>query len=336
MNSSSLLFRDHKAYLVRDQWDGKKYIYDEREVDSVASYLTLDIAIGRNFTFGDLISFVEKDAALFNDVFAGTLGFFDLHVFLTDAKPPKKIKLGKTGIQHLQISWHAEWHEAHKGSISDDDVEPSFSMWTDFIGIGPYYDKYTKTSDPAQRWSLSFSRMNELVNYPLKLNPEFQVSHWKYEMKDGKSHPSVTQEKAGSQRFTLFDVLQAVFHEISFHGAPVQRDKENKKLTKQTKEVKNWKKNATKDGRDKKTGKKLWYSMEEVMAGWERDLKKKKKKDTLAAPVLAKQYAALLKTHKDPEALPVKKFYMENRGNSAFAEQAEKLNKTYEVSLSMV
>lgn len=328
------MLRDHKAYIVRDVWDGKtrKYIYNEHEVESLKTYLTLTVEIGRNFTFGDLLSFVEKDTAFYNDVFAGTLGFFDLHVFLTDAKPPKKLKIGKYGFRHLEVTWRGEINEAHRSQHTDSDIEPSFYLWADFLGCGPHKDEYTKTVDPDCTWSLSFQRMNELVNYPLKLNTALTISYWRYEKNDkGEDVPKIEQRPMGEQPFTLFKVLESIFHDISFHGAPPQREKESKKLKKTLKETRGWKKNATKDGKDKKTGKKLWYSMEEIEADWERDRKKKEKKDVKAAPALIKQYSALLKLHRDTEVLAVKKLFMENRGNAAFVAEAKKLNQKYEV-----
>jgi hypothetical protein len=134
----------------------------------------------------------------------------------------------------------------------------------------------------------------------------------------------------GVQPYTFYEILFAMFHEISFHGAPEERKEFIEELNTQMEQLdKDKAGGVTKDGRSKKTGKKLWYSSKEVFADLKKRRIKEEAKAKLVAPKLIKRYERLLKKHRDSETLAVKRFYMENKGNDKFRKAAEKLAKPY-------
>lgn len=318
---SYLLFRDHKVFAAYEEWDGKtrKYKYDEKQMMSLKRCLGMQVDIVRNFTFGDLLSFIRLDQAFFNDVFAANLGFCSLDDFLKEAeKPRKKEKQTDTGIRSLKIMWRTEWHDAKK--------YPSFDMSADFVGYGPYRNEITKKIEDTT-WSLSFTTMNELVDLPLSTDDKLII----YRRKMDGDKPILEEIDVDKRSFTLYEMLSAIFFEISFFGNPKDRDKENKKLIAATKDVKKWKSNGvTKDGKDKKTGKKLFYSSDEMHKSMERIRKAEEKKHKKEAPALISSYKALLKKHKDTEHIEVKKLFVENKGNKEFYEAAVELNRSYQ------
>src|SRR5437667_8506288 len=106
--STSLLLKDHAAYLVLDRWDAKRNRshYDERQIASLKRFLGAEVAVGRNFLFRDLWKYIAKDAQFFDTVFHFHLGGHPLVLFLREAT--KKTKRGSleangAGIDGLEL-----------------------------------------------------------------------------------------------------------------------------------------------------------------------------------------------------------------------------------------
>jgi hypothetical protein len=74
-------------------------------------------------------------------------------------------------------------------------------------------------------WALGFSPTNSLTAYELRLNEEVSIYDWR-SWKPGRESSSKGPPVLATVRkpFTLLEILYGVFWELSFHGAPADRD----------------------------------------------------------------------------------------------------------------
>lgn len=97
--------------------------------------------------------------------------------------------------------WHLRiyrWVEGYDGK--------SIDFFPSFDGVGEIQDKsvYTHENMPDyEKYGIELSPMNELVHFPLIADPEIKIRNNKYNM-----------------GYTLLDILDAVYWEISFFGGP--------------------------------------------------------------------------------------------------------------------
>lgn len=94
---------------------------------------------------------------------------------------------------------------------------PYFDKWTGFHGIGN-----------GTMFCISYSPMNTIANYELKLNQNVEI----YEKHDEK--PIVSS----LCHFTLLEVLDAIYDDISFHGGPDENKKFLEKLAETSRKIK--------------------------------------------------------------------------------------------------
>jgi hypothetical protein len=333
-----LIFRDHKAYGVTDRWvynaetEEGKYAYDETELDSVAPYLGATIEIRRNFLFADLWKLILRDAKFYSTVFHMPLGGNSLLPWVKQANKPAKqadppISADVEGIQYLYFDRFLE-------VSGPEEKEPYFSYYVGMHGWG--YHRCGPEYPPKQRgkleqisYSLSFMQVNELMLYPIQIKPKVEL-HCNYFVGQGKGKKKklkYRREVLGDAPFSLYDILYALFFEISFHGAPSNQEVEKQKLNESVEQL-----NKIKElDPDSEEYKKHLIPADDVFKDFEKKRKKTRVRHREVADELLKEYEAILEETKDSEALKARKFYMENRANEAFNAKAEKLNKKYEM-----
>jgi hypothetical protein len=83
----------------------------------------------------------------------------------------------------------------------------------DFDGVGSNMD-----------FSLEFMSLNEMKKYPIKIEGDLHVKESLYR-KDGED-----SYIGGNCVMTLFEVIGTLLYEITFYGAPVERDNAKQKL----------------------------------------------------------------------------------------------------------
>jgi hypothetical protein len=84
--------------------------------------------------------------------------------------------------------------------------------WVDFHGIGEGREEYG-TAGKTQAYSVSCTPMYDLARLPLRLNR-------RCEFRDERDRRNVRVLWAGDTQFTLLDILDAVYWDISFYGGP--------------------------------------------------------------------------------------------------------------------
>jgi len=180
--------------------------YKEEEVDSLQPFLNEAVELSDDFTLGDLFYFIEKEAGFFNLVFASQLGHFPLDVFLKEYKKPIPKKEEDEEIDYLKVSSCAElW------GWGDIDIYSDFSGVNESEGIS---------------LAVEFTPLNKLKQYPLRLNETFKIF--------GDDQEQILE---GKKYFTVYEIIGCILNEISFCGAPEQRDKFFNKILDDTEEM---------------------------------------------------------------------------------------------------
>lgn len=178
-------------------WDGDIKQNVEEHVDSFVCRLRCACTIDTGVTLGDIFRFVAADPAL--STFIGAYCWCDMDAFHIEALLPAA---KSSDLTRLEISVYAE--------VDENDFELSI----DFGGIGPPSDTMRSEGERSNevRWGVSLSPVNEFAALPVVLNhvlsvrKEFQevwVSHY---------------------TFSLLEILEAIYFDISFHGGPASRD----------------------------------------------------------------------------------------------------------------
>jgi hypothetical protein len=206
----------------------KKLIYtdntfkktEKREVKSFIPYLKEEVQLDDNFTLEDLFYFIEKDKALVDIVFSSHLGHFPIQSFIRDIKKsvPKGFK--EEEVKYLEVYWVCTTEE-------DEDGKHSFDFYTGFHGQGKTFDKYAnKEIDTG--FAIEYSPLSQLKKIQLKLNTEVSI----FQTACRKNKYKYKTLFKGEKGFTVYDFISTILDEISFCGAPKNREKKIKTIIK--------------------------------------------------------------------------------------------------------
>jgi len=137
----------------------------------------------------------------------------------------------KDPLTYLEIYHHPEVHQftekkKHPGGMRERITTVDFEISDGFHGIGPA--PKSKEDDPAYRsddgniqYSVSYSPMWKLADLPVKLNKEFNV----YEPFDASKHKRGNPPQkllTATRDYSLLEVLDAIYWDISFVGGPAE------------------------------------------------------------------------------------------------------------------
>ena len=142
--------------------------------------------------------------------------------FHAQAKEPMQRPEDSDQIDFLEIYHWPEVHKytekkKHPGGTRERNTVIDFDTSVGFHGIGPAKDEDGQYSlDRTEQYSVSYSPMYEIVDLPIKLKKEFTV-YTPFE--HGKKMEERELLKA-TREFTLLDVLDAIYWDISFMGGP--------------------------------------------------------------------------------------------------------------------
>lgn len=192
-----------KAGLRWYEWQSETRTYEEQAIkqDEILTYLRRSCQIDRDVTLGDFFRAVSEFPALvkFVSQYSWCWAIEDFHA---EALLPRLERKDEEQLEALEISQHFEIEDPNPKYPSIETIQ----MTTDFHGVG-------KPSSEHGSWSVSLSPMNELAHLPIRLRDRAKLLR------------NMT-EPVGDWpcTFTLLDVLDAVYDDISFHGGPKQRE----------------------------------------------------------------------------------------------------------------
>lgn len=199
-----------KSGLKWMSWDGDTRQYVEDQRSNFTRCLRVACYIDSDVTLGDVFRAVAAHPELMKIV--GDYSWCDMAAFHEEAVKPGKF----TDLKYLLVSKYFEFdeHEGHEA--------------LDFGGIGPSEvdDPRTADQDGNMHWAIDFTPVNELASLHVRLSPTMDIFH---------DHKKIGSAPAC---FSLLEVLDAIYDEISFHGSPRSRDERGDELEAIVKSVK--------------------------------------------------------------------------------------------------
>lgn len=170
---------------------------------SLMPYLCDSIWIEKGVTFEEFFNIIMKHQEEYSIAFYSHLGGIPLSDFNTEwSKPADEIT--KSGMQKIVITWGNITYLV-KNELLDNSLE--INWLPEFAGIG------TDKDGRECGYGIEFTPLNELKKYSIELIPDMNISNIQNEEK------LVCLERG----FTVYEVLSAIFYEITFVGNPKAR-----------------------------------------------------------------------------------------------------------------
>jgi len=209
------------GWYYRDWEDGEQL---EKKIDSFIPYLNEHIEVEDDITFEDFFNQVMDEYELVSVVFASQLGHFNLGNWREEwAKPFESKPDGHTITKHLEVNWATEWWD--KGM--DREVEE----WIGFGGWGKTLNEQTGEWIDDMGISFSFCPINEMKNYPFKINIEYKMFDWeRYKNNRNVRKRDKWFAVDGVKRMRVYEVIGGILDDISFYGDPGCRDEKSEEL----------------------------------------------------------------------------------------------------------
>jgi hypothetical protein len=214
--------------LVLHKWnrDKRKFVRKRPKKLTIVTHLRSRCEIAEGTTLRQIFEAVDKYKFL-KLVIAQYSWCRQLDAFHAQAQEPQRFDPDDTDpMEYLEIYHHPEVHKftekkKHPGGTRERTVTIDFDTSVGFHGIGPApkgkEDDLAARPDGNIQYSVSYSPMWKLADLPVKLNKSFDV----YEPFDS-NRPGSGREKllTASREYTLLEVLDAIYWDISFMGGP--------------------------------------------------------------------------------------------------------------------
>lgn len=206
INKNNLVFHPH-------YYESKPVFVEDIDLPR---YLSDEVKIGKNVTFERIFDLFILHKDLFNLIFEkGTLYGYKIENYLDDYNKPDEGK--PDSMTYLEIHWGTDFW--------DFEGEKEIALYPDFHGIKENYTDENQKEPCTMPMGLDFTPICELKKYKVRLSDNAEFRGFKPEEED--KFPILLD---GKKKFTLFDVITAIFHEISFYGTPENRQEQRDKL----------------------------------------------------------------------------------------------------------
>lgn len=208
-----------KAGLFEEKWNGKRKQHVRRRVKKLTVWTHLRDAceIEEGVTLLDIFRTVSqyKMLRLFVAQYSWCKAIDDFHAQAEEPNYDEADEDPDEKMDALEIYWATDY--------GTDEGKPYMNCDPAFHGIGKARGKYAEDAPPdfQMRWSVSMSPMYSIAHLPVVLNPHVEL----YDYEPLKKKPLAKGESikpffTATKVFTLQDVLDAIYWEISFHGSP--------------------------------------------------------------------------------------------------------------------
>ena len=203
---------------------------DDRRVslaDRTLSFLNEPVAIAAGVTLGDLLRAVSADELLtgFVGAYAHCTAIDEFHAEAARpfAPEPGSALVALEVSRHVRLHWHAFDFSDDERSVRDGD-----GVWR-IVKVPkavPYYElhghcDFSGIDETGRPYAIEFTPLDQLSGLPLRLQEEAAVTVDEQESADVRS----TTYRARTT-FSLLELLEAIYYEISFCGTPAKRDAE--------------------------------------------------------------------------------------------------------------
>lgn len=160
----------------------------------IISFLSDNVELGESVTFKRLFELVSANLDKFNEIFYSSLGGYVLDPYL------QEIENNPTephDMDYLEIHWFCDKYD------SELNITPALH------GISLKEENY---------FALDFESLNNLKNYIIRINEAVEIIDYIPFAKPDDD--AIKKIELGNKSFTLFELFNAIFFEISFHGGP--------------------------------------------------------------------------------------------------------------------
>jgi len=200
-----------------DKWERPKKL-------AILSYLPDRCRIKEGTTLRDIFKIVDRYKLLkiFIRQYSGCPQIEEFH-----KQAQEKISVTEDdNLLYLEIYWDADLSKYKK--------ELSFDIGVGFHGIGKDPDK-PKDDNVTTKYSVSYSPMHTLAHLPIRLNTKFSL----YEPWKGK--PPQEKMFEAKKDFSLLDVLNGIYWDISFMGGPEENKEFLEEMRQRVEDIKSGK-----------------------------------------------------------------------------------------------
>lgn len=209
------MIRIGKNSIYYHHFSGKKSRFVEE--DELMDFLSDEVRLDKTVTFERIFKLMLMHSAVIDTVFnVGCLYGYSLNQYVEEFM---KFEEEETSMDYLEVYWGSEYWDFKDGGKKELVCYPSFhgQSKTGFPNIG-----------------LTGIHLNNLRKYKVRLNTLIQYhDREKYKDEEGETRFNYPLLIEGHRDFRLFDMIQGILHEISFHGTPEQRDEFMKELEEQ-------------------------------------------------------------------------------------------------------
>jgi hypothetical protein len=230
--------------MIQQKWvydhEIEKGEYISRDVsDNFVCLLGKTVKIEPGFTLDHLFALVSGDHEVYNIIMQDCFitPFIEEWRRIKPTYVPPEYKYDPDGIEYLNLYWHAEMQDGFLEGVDRPDFggtgwelkEDKFEEW----------DKDSPTRKKGTRisWGIDFSSLQNLLHLPIVADDKMEIREdmmfWKKE--DG---PEIKILLTCKKKYTLKDIIEGVFWELSFYGTPEEKEEQCEKITKIHEEVK--------------------------------------------------------------------------------------------------
>jgi hypothetical protein len=199
----------------------------QRLVEDPLRYLLHPVVVDENVTVGDVFCWVDQQEMLKN--FISMYSWCrEIDAFHAEAKKEPEPDEWHNKIHYAEAYRSIEVHVGRYRSIDEGLM---------FHGIGDIAEEtlehYQRTGEPApttDAYSLSGSHASSYANLPLRAEEMVEIRQMPVYSRKGNCKESLKILAKVRCRWTLLDLLDAIYWDISFFGGPNERDQEMQTL----------------------------------------------------------------------------------------------------------
>ncbi len=216
----SLIFRPNGLY--ESKWNGDLHrdVIKPADTNRIFNYLPEYVVLDEAVTLRDLMNFVRKDEAL-TEFLRHYSSCFQIEEF-NDCLDKKPIIDENGEVEFLEIYWHVETHH----------YKDSYNVFE--FGRIPGFHGKGKRNGEETNFGIEFSPIEETAHLKVVLNEEFLIHHYQ----EKKQPHFITGEQKYKSSFTLLEVLNAIYWEISFFGGPKENEEFLEEMQERVEEIK--------------------------------------------------------------------------------------------------
>lgn len=209
--------------LLIHKWNAKqkKYVVKIPKKRTICTHLRSRCIISEGTTLGQIFEEVSKYKLLKLVIaqYSWCRSIDQFHEQALEKGHPK----GFAPLSYLEIYHNTKTNTAfkkvkHPGGLREKTITIDYESYIEFHGMGPPEEDSQIKSDLIS-YSVSYSPMWELANLPVRLNNEINVFEpWNNKIHNKENPPEKILSR--TKEFTLLEVLDAIYWDISFMGSP--------------------------------------------------------------------------------------------------------------------